>query len=366
MSTIAERSGLSLQDDFRGFASQSAMQAYLESDSGLPAFAGIAFPDDGSLVQSVNRSLSDVPGEQSSVVPVEVWYNSTVLSNRFFTLGGNDNLGFSSSFDTSYVLQVQRAVNEALLVAHTGSADAKLEVSVSPFVYIPEDQEVSSELFTIESFGALFYILGVMISFIITLRSIVAEKDAKILDALRMMGLYESCYWLSWVINYAVISFASSLLMVVAGVATAVPLFARTNFVVIWLVLYVYLFSMSCLAMALSAIIPSSRVATLVGFLFLSVAVIFQLFVSLRVFDVITLMYNPYSLSTIALNAINLYPPLLFAKIDSNMYGYVQDRTIQINGAETNVFREYDFAAFSDGSYQYISPFQDVGRGRRP
>jgi len=361
MQKLAELNDLDFATDFQGFANAAAVRAFLEGGS-IPVFATVAFSEGSNVVKRVpgvkfSNAEQDNPSAEQTVLPYEIWYNGTVMEGVFLATGGTDiTLLETDSLDT-YILQVQRSVNEAIVAVHTGSTTAGLKVGIRAFAQdTSSDGNSQSEISSfIELFGALFYLVGIMISFIITLRQVVAEKDNKILDALRMMGLYESAYWLSWFITYFVMMGFSAILVVVAGIATRIEVFIYSDFSWMFLLFWIYLLTMSTFAMFLSSLIPDTKVAIMVGFLFLACAVLFQLFVSLQVFSIIDLMYDPYRLPVWGRNMINLYPPLLYAKIDNNMAGYVKARTIEIApGVREERHAQYTFDVAKEGSYQYI------------
>ncbi|CAK9091341.1 ABC transporter A family member 7 (ABC transporter ABCA.7) [Durusdinium trenchii] len=363
MQRVASQNGLSFSQDFQSFASAAAVEAFIESGSDV-VMASIVFPDDGVLFKDVAASIELDGDATSTVVPYEIWYNKTVLDFGFLENAGFDTLSLDTDAQyASFVMLVQHAVNQALVAEHTGSSTSSMRVSIKPFPFSIADggREAGNDggdILQIEAFGSVFYLLGIMISFIVTLRQIVAEKESKILDALRMMGLYESAYWLSWMVYYVFVMFLSATLMVLAGLAFDIPAFTNTDLVWVFLVFYLYLMAMSAFAMALSSLLPNTKTAIMVGFLFLTIAVFFQLFVSLKVFNLITIMYSPYRLSTAGLNAINLYPPLLFSKIDAGMYSYTRERPFINNDGEIDTLRyQYTFDIAAESPHQYYDTY---------
>ncbi|XP_053425645.1 cholesterol transporter ABCA5 isoform X3 [Nycticebus coucang] len=67
---------------------------------------------------------------------------------------------------------------------------------------------------------------------------IVAEKEKKIKEFLKIMGLHDTAFWLSWVLLYTSLIFLMSLLMAV--VATASLLFPQSSSIVIFLLFFLY------------------------------------------------------------------------------------------------------------------------------
>jgi len=345
----------SLNDDqIIGFESVSAMRSYFERIDGPVVNVAYAFDED--MVQQYNDPLTNFSATE--VIGYEMWYNKSAL--EFLGDAGGDPLGFYEKQEvrqgprSSYLLGLQRAVSEAMIAAHTGK-ETELNVKLKPFVYVPSSSASSSSganagTLDISSLGALFYLVGILFSFIITLRQLVEEKESRILDALRMMGLFESVYWLSWLIFYSILNLFSSLMMVLAGLVSGLPQFVHSDFMVEFLVLYVYLMSMVAFAMTISTLLPSTKMAILAGFFILIISLIFQFFIS--VLPVIGLLYDPQSVAPAVLGALNLYPPMLFTKIDHNIYGTTKER---INGITGETYHaSYGFSDLSGGLYQHV------------
>nr|XP_020039050.1 ATP-binding cassette sub-family A member 5 isoform X2 [Castor canadensis] len=67
---------------------------------------------------------------------------------------------------------------------------------------------------------------------------IVAEKEKKLKEFLKIMGLHDTAFWLSWVLLYTSLIFLMSLLMAV--IATASSLFPQSSSIVIFLLFFLY------------------------------------------------------------------------------------------------------------------------------
>ena len=51
-----------------------------------------------------------------------------------------------------------------------------------------------------------------MFIFVLALRQMVAEKENHLLSAMRTEGLFESAYWLSWLIHFSLIMLLASIM----------------------------------------------------------------------------------------------------------------------------------------------------------
>uniref|UniRef100_A0A8C9VWP8 ATP binding cassette subfamily A member 5 n=1 Tax=Scleropages formosus TaxID=113540 RepID=A0A8C9VWP8_SCLFO len=74
------------------------------------------------------------------------------------------------------------------------------------------------------------------VSFLIV--NVAAEKERRLKDAMTMMGLYDSAFWLSWGLLYAALVTTMSVLMAI--IATCTALFPNSDFLVIFLLIFLY------------------------------------------------------------------------------------------------------------------------------
>ncbi|XP_051925524.1 ATP-binding cassette sub-family A member 5 [Hippocampus zosterae] len=68
--------------------------------------------------------------------------------------------------------------------------------------------------------------------------NVAAEKERRIKDTMAMMGLYDSAFWMSWGLLYAVLVSAMSVLMAI--VATCTALFPNSNFLIVFSLIFLY------------------------------------------------------------------------------------------------------------------------------
>ncbi|XP_038613025.1 ATP-binding cassette sub-family A member 5 [Tachyglossus aculeatus] len=94
---------------------------------------------------------------------------------------------------------------------------------------------------------------------------IVAEKEKKLKEFLRIMGLHDTAFWLSWVLLYTSLIFIMSLLMAV--IATASSLFPQSSCFVIFLLFFLYGLSSVLFALMLTPLFKKSKHVGIVEFL---------------------------------------------------------------------------------------------------
>ncbi|GAV76931.1 ABC_tran domain-containing protein/ABC2_membrane_3 domain-containing protein [Cephalotus follicularis] len=112
----------------------------------------------------------------------------------------------------------------------------------------------------------IFFLAIAMFGFVFQISSLIAEKELKLRQAMSMMGLYDSAYWFSWLIWEGVVALISSLFIVLFGMMFQLDFFLKNNFLVVYLVFFLFLVNMTGFAFMLSAFFSNSSSATTVGF----------------------------------------------------------------------------------------------------
>lgn len=90
---------------------------------------------------------------------------------------------------------------------------------------------------------------------------IVSEKQTKIREGMKMMGLTDTPYWCSWFcyffVNFTIISFVSMLI--------TIPVFPNSNKFYIFLYFWIYGLNMFAYSVFVSAFFSSAKAAAIVG-----------------------------------------------------------------------------------------------------
>ncbi|XP_077406752.1 cholesterol transporter ABCA5 [Vanacampus margaritifer] len=99
------------------------------------------------------------------------------------------------------------------------------------------------------------------VSFLII--NVAAEKERRIKDTMTMMGLYDSAFWMSWGLLYAVLVSAMSVLMAV--IATCTALFPNSNFLLIFFLIFLYGISSIFYSFLVTPLFKKPKFASTVG-----------------------------------------------------------------------------------------------------
>uniref|UniRef100_K7FJW7 Cholesterol transporter ABCA5 n=1 Tax=Pelodiscus sinensis TaxID=13735 RepID=K7FJW7_PELSI len=94
---------------------------------------------------------------------------------------------------------------------------------------------------------------------------IVAEKEKRLKEFLKIMGLHDTAFWLSWVLLYTTLIFVMSILMAVIG--TASSLFPQSSPLVIFFLFFLYGISSVFFAFMLTPLFKKSKHVGIVEFL---------------------------------------------------------------------------------------------------
>ncbi|RID79514.1 hypothetical protein BRARA_A02247 [Brassica rapa] len=124
--------------------------------------------------------------------------------------------------------------------------------------------------------GPVFFLDFSMFSFVLQLGSLATEKELKLRQAMTVMGVYDTPYWLSWLIWEGILTFVSSLFLVLFGMMFQLDFFLKNSFFVIFLLFLLFQINMISLAFMLSSFIRKSFSATTVGFLVFLIGFITQ------------------------------------------------------------------------------------------
>jgi hypothetical protein len=87
------------------------------------------------------------------------------------------------------------------------------------------------------------------------------EKNAKVVGAMRVIGMSEGAYWLSWFISLLIPTLAFTVLGAIIGYSAKLHLLSKTNFIIYFLVNMMSSAALNAMAMAVAAPFKRPRVA---------------------------------------------------------------------------------------------------------
>lgn len=160
---------------------------------------------------------------------------------------------------------------------------------------------------TIAQAGPTFFLAIAMFGFVFQISALVTEKELKLRQAMSIMGLYESAYWLSWLTWEAFVTLLSALLTVLFGMMFQFDFFVHNNFGILFLLFFLFQLNMLSFAFMISTFVTKAASATTVGFAIFIIGFLTQL---------VTTFGFPYSTSyqKYYRTIWSLFPPDVFAQ----------------------------------------------------
>ncbi|KAK6920841.1 hypothetical protein RJ641_014519 [Dillenia turbinata] len=171
--------------------------------------------------------------------------NDTVISYGLqFATNADANLGGTQHkedhvFTTELPLQIaaEREITRSLL----GDPELNWAVGFKEFAH---PREIYPPLPPDATLAPLFLLVSAMFGFMFQMSALTREKELKLRQAMTIMGLYDSAYWLSWLTWEAIIALLSSLFLVLFGMIFQLPFFLKNSFLVVFFTFFLFQLSM--------------------------------------------------------------------------------------------------------------------------
>nr|QST14978.1 ABCA5 protein [Diaphanosoma celebensis] len=161
-------------------------------------------------------------------------------------------------------LAVQSLVEITWLMRSVDAADIPDHLKMLTYQLFPKPPYVDDVSLQVMRFLIPFYMVLTLSQFILYLLTlIVGEKEKKIKESLRMMGLRDSIYWLSWLVVYLI--FVVCLDVLATVILYALGVFTKSNVGLIFLLFLLFDLSVLALAFFLTPFFDKARVAGLFG-----------------------------------------------------------------------------------------------------
>ena len=293
MSTLMSQNGLS-SSDVLSFGSESESDNYLQqhpnTTQGVYQFVVDYGCDSVSSLKSVvdacyasSHNVSQVRG-----LKYVVQYNQTSIYNGYYEVDAYTGVYMP------YVNAMERAIFS------TFGAGLDYSFSISPFAHpaLPRFNIVALV-------GPSVIFAAIMFNLVIQAGLIVAEKELKLRESMRVMGLIDGVYWFSWLVLNVFMNIVAAFLLIAAGHIFRLPLFVRNDFGTYGVLLVLFSIAMVPIGMLLAALVNRASTATTAGFAVFLVGTLIQSFASV--------LYQQSS-GTAAATAFSFFPFVVFAK----------------------------------------------------
>ncbi|XP_074871096.1 cholesterol transporter ABCA5 isoform X2 [Carettochelys insculpta] len=227
------------------FSEKDLQEASVSNPS---SFVGVVFKD------SMSYQLRFFPG----AVPVSSLNVESRASCSSLSKGCNSVMYWHSGF-----VVLQACIDSAIIQLKTNHSVWE-ELEPTKVVVMGEAADMKIDYFPraiiliylVIAFSPFGYYLAI---------HIVAEKEKRLKDFLKIMGLHDTAFWLSWVLLYTTLIFIMSFLMAV--IATASSLFPKSSSLVIFLLFFLYGIASVFFAFMLTPLFKKSKHVGIVEFL---------------------------------------------------------------------------------------------------
>lgn len=115
--------------------------------------------------------------------------------------------------------------------------------------------------------GPLWFFAALMFNFVVGLGNIVSEKENKLRAIMKLMGLYDSVYWVTWFITLSVFSTATVFVLIITGAIFQFNFFLKNAFGLYFFLMEFFALSLVSLTFLISTFVRKAAQATGVGFL---------------------------------------------------------------------------------------------------
>uniref|UniRef100_K1QVF6 ATP-binding cassette sub-family A member 3 n=1 Tax=Magallana gigas TaxID=29159 RepID=K1QVF6_MAGGI len=175
----------------------------------------------------------------------------------FFQLTGprnNDSTGGNPDYEGTGFLAFQYAVDLAVIKHFNSSAAVDLfDLFLKKMPYPPYTKDNLTTI--LQMYLPFFLILGFILSALQTTKAIVYEKEKKLKESMKLMGLNSSIYWASWLVKssiYLVISSAVYCILFSIEVSDKGKVLAKTDPSLFFVFLICYSISIICFCFMVS------------------------------------------------------------------------------------------------------------------
>jgi len=194
----------------------------------------------------------------------QIWFNTSQTGNGSDLWGGK-TLAFTKMMDQSIISSSGGLVEPANII-----------VTLKDWPRIPPNT-VNDGI--VQQLGPVFFFCAAMVVFINILNTIVAEKEQRLRQAMEVMGLSKTSYWLSYFITYLIEIMIASLVTCCFGLAFGFQAFRNCNFAVLYITFFLFGVAMNAFAFFITTLVRKSSVSVLVGIFLFIIGLLFESFI---------------------------------------------------------------------------------------
>ncbi|EGZ20193.1 ABCA1 lipid exporter [Phytophthora sojae] len=167
---------------------------------------------------------------------------------------------FSGANVSSILAGLSNSTKEALLMPLRQAPQSVLGATVAPF---PVDDYTSSPFYAnVATVFSIVFIMAYLFTISRILVVLIQEKELRLREFMKILGVTEKTIILTWYITYAAILFVGAVVQALAGLA---GLFPNSSLIVTFLFFFLFGLSVLALAFLISTLFSKARVGAFVG-----------------------------------------------------------------------------------------------------
>ena len=245
--------------EFKNYDSIEKMEEYVKDKTygkkgnELICF-GISFKQDGHKYDYSLHYFDSIFSQGVQDVP----YMGDSIFDQFTT---GPNLDSYRKYQKSGYTYILKLINEYILQQETDDSNAKIDFAMVALPY--ENYRFDPFSSVISYFIPIFMVIAYMCPLCLYVYRMVGEKENKSKEGMKIMGLSESTYFLSYFLQYIVISFIDS----VINIFFMSLLFSRVPFILLFVILFLWALDVFGLVFFFQSFIDKTRVALILSLL---------------------------------------------------------------------------------------------------
>jgi hypothetical protein len=250
------------------------------------------FLPESGLAAADLEEMSSTDALKSHVVQFP---NTTTNGIEFHQWGGiyNYTIHFNASSDLISLIspnrkpdnrnELQIALDKAIFRYHYDELPSNRSLNTENIRY-------SSRLFpqlgyksgkrAADDIGFVFFYCGIMFQSIILLYNLTSEKELLLRQGLKIIGLRDSAYWMSWVVTAILQSTIAVIILTLTGIGLDIKLFSQSDYTVTFMMFFLFALSSISLTIFASSFIQKSKSSLTIGMLLFILGVLFIAIVS--------------------------------------------------------------------------------------
>lgn len=199
----------------------------------------------------------------------ELWLNQTQLN-----LYDNEGKYRMRNTDLGYFLPALQTAVDSAIAGHLAGGNIQINLEALPELLAPSSDTPISGNELVTTFGPMIILLAASSVAVVVMYFIVYDKRNKLLGSMRMMGLMESAFWLSFVLCFLPVFIVSASVATAMGNIMQIQLFLGCNPLVHILTLAVCLLSVMGPAIFAAALVTKPRPVQLAALVLLGLSMI--------------------------------------------------------------------------------------------